>query len=119
MTDIVKFTKLMMLTTSPHDGEALVALRKANAMLAAMNNNWEDFIQSRVKMTKEAPEPSGEFHREVDEINDMFEYLDRSVPIRSSFREFVDSLHEWWEENEFLTDKQYIALKNACNTTRK
>lgn len=48
MPDVEKFIKLMMMTTSSHDNEALVALRMANAMLAEMDANWEEFIKGVV-----------------------------------------------------------------------
>lgn len=42
--DLKRFTKLMMLTTSDSDGEALVALRKANEMLKQNEKSWHEFI---------------------------------------------------------------------------
>src|ERR1700755_3091074 len=36
--------KLLMMTTSTHDAEALVAIRKANAILGEMNLNWAEFL---------------------------------------------------------------------------
>ena len=38
------FVKLMMLTTSPHDAEALVALRKANRILSEAKVNWAELL---------------------------------------------------------------------------
>jgi len=40
--------KLMGLTGSVHDGEALSALRKANATLAAIGKTWEDLLRARI-----------------------------------------------------------------------
>jgi hypothetical protein len=42
--DREKFIKIMMLAQSPSDGEALAALRKANAMLLRERLNWEEFL---------------------------------------------------------------------------
>jgi hypothetical protein len=44
--DKVRLTKLMRMTESVHDGEALTALRMANALLKAANVNWSDILGS-------------------------------------------------------------------------
>lgn len=44
--NIETFTKLMMMTTSPHDGEALNAIRMANAMLNKHKLNWQDVTRT-------------------------------------------------------------------------
>lgn len=44
MMNIDRFKKLMMVTTSPVEGEALSALRMANKMLAQENLTWDKFI---------------------------------------------------------------------------
>ena len=38
--------KMLGMTASSHDGEALVAIRKANALLAESNMNWHEFLMS-------------------------------------------------------------------------
>ncbi len=47
--DTQKLTKLMMLTTSDQDGEALSAIRMANALLKRAGKNWQEILE---------PEPS-------------------------------------------------------------
>lgn len=49
------FIKLMMMTTSSYDNEALVAIRKANAILASANLTWEEFVLGLQKMPSQAP----------------------------------------------------------------
>lgn len=44
--DVEKFTKLMKMTTSSHDGEALNALRMANAMLSRHKLDWSDITKA-------------------------------------------------------------------------
>ena len=46
-----KFVKLMMLTTSANDHEALSALRKANAILADQSVSWEQLINGLKNLT--------------------------------------------------------------------
>jgi hypothetical protein len=47
-----KFIKLMMMTTSTNDAEALVALRKANAMMAGARMNWSEFLLALAKQSE-------------------------------------------------------------------
>lgn len=55
--DVDKFTKLMKMTTSPHDGEALTAIRMANAMLSKHKLSWDDAIKI-TRVTSPPPPPS-------------------------------------------------------------
>lgn len=51
--NVEMLTKLLMMTTSSHDGEALVAIRKANEMLARDRLNWQD-VMKRLQYREEA-----------------------------------------------------------------
>jgi len=42
--DQIRLAKLLAMTTSNHDGEALAAARKANAMVQKLGMSWENII---------------------------------------------------------------------------
>jgi hypothetical protein len=129
------FVKLMMMTTSESDGEALTAIRKANAMLAQANVNWEEFL-AIVETSKQAgpqsqPPPrsnrsedfedvgkSSDHYTDADTINALFERCFRNTPSYSSFRDFLDSVHSFWEINGYLTEKQYHAIQRSAARRR-
>ena len=48
--DFKVFLKLMNLTTSSFDHEALSAIRMANAVLARTNQTWDDLLHGKVVM---------------------------------------------------------------------
>lgn len=124
------FVKLMMLSTSDNDGEALAALRKANKILKDAKVSWMELLggtkpdQSfRVPPSKrpkpERPEPQwdtvGDDERfsgpEIDRyFNTVFDQKDMS----ESFAGFMESLHIWWESKGWLSKKQYLALKKSA-----
>jgi hypothetical protein len=113
------FVKLMGMTTSPHDGEALNALRKANAMLAASNLTWQELLavtspsQPRQQPATFRDVPSEQKkHTDSKEIDRLFEQAFHRA--RGSFREFLESIHDWWETKKFLTERQYQALRKAA-----
>lgn len=116
-TSIEQFTKLMMMTTSPNDNEALTAIRKANAMLAASNNNWQDFIKGKVKMVStyetQTDSDSSNKHTNAQEINMWFDEICSNPRTSLGFLDFIESVRSWWEQKGFLTDKQYEAIKSA------
>ena len=60
--NVEMLTKLLMMTTSSHDGEALVAIRKANEMLARDRLNWQD-VMKRLQSAKPYEAPEGEAAR--------------------------------------------------------
>lgn len=124
-----QFVKLMMMTSSSHDAEALTAIRKANAMLASANVNWEEFLGA-VETAKTAPPPRSDsgfsdVHgpgydgsgacRDAAIVEPMFEQAFVKVRPGSSFRDFLDSLREWWEEKGYLTQRQFQALRKAAS----
>jgi len=116
--DFDKFIKLMMMTTSNHDAEALVAIRKANAMLDSDDRNWEELLKGKITMQVPWPAAEGkpsQHHVNKSEIDAMFNELLATVPPHSSFRVFVEDVHLWWRTRGFLTNAQYNALKRAIH----
>jgi len=114
--EIETLTKLLAMTTSSNDHECLVAIRKVNAMLAARNMTWELFIKGRYPKEAFSEVDLKDKHTDADEINEMFTVV--MAGARGTFSEFIDSIHTWWEEKGFLTEKQYSALKSAYNRGR-
>jgi hypothetical protein len=53
-------------------------------------------------------------HRDREEINAMFERLYARKELTPSSRQFIDSVHKWWEQKGFLTKKQYDAIKRQA-----
>lgn len=127
------FTKIMMLSTSENDGEALAALRKANSILADAKVTWAELLNataqtaSRPDQSYRTP-PSQRRRAEPDwqnVNNDGRRYTDDDVidPMftqafeknnNPSFDEFLSSIHIWWTKRGFLTEKQFLALKRAA-----
>jgi hypothetical protein len=122
--DRAMLTKFMGMTMSAHDNEALTAMRKANAMLLEENLTWQEVLAASPKLsafrvppsarTKPANEPDHQQDRydDADEINSLFE--DAFSNAFGTFRDFLHSIHEWWETKGFLTPKQYQALRKAA-----
>lgn len=114
-----KFIKLMMMTTSPNEGEALTATRMANALLLEANLNWDEFLRGKVKITNQAAggSASGSFtgkkYTNSDDIERMLDAVLKNVRSGTSFYTFIKSLSDWWEDNAFLTEKQYNALRKS------
>lgn len=116
-----RFIKLMMMTTTPNDNEALVALRMANAELASINRNWEEVLRSKVTVrggSEETQPPPGFHQHSGPEIDLWLEAALRRTPYHSSFRRFLESLQSFWEDRGYLTEKQYAVLKRAANRER-
>lgn len=120
------FIKLMMLSTSSNDSEALTALRKANAKLDSMNRTWEELLRGKVTTLDFPDAPviggdlklsSGGVKHTDPHISIMLDDLMQSV--RGSFRDYIESVNEWWEAKGFLTEKQYAAIKKSWEGRRR
>lgn len=113
--DLDKFIKVMLMTTSTHDGEVLNAIRMANAMLVEQNINWREFLEK----IYDAKKTKGKKHSADTDIDTMFEELMQSIHPRKSFYRFVESVYESYLENGFLTPAQYDAIKKAHSHIRR
>lgn len=102
----LKFTKLMELSASPIDGEALNALRFANQMLVEADISWTDLINNKDIIIKEVhikKEPN-------PEIEEMLKICKKGVR-SSSGQMFIRSLADWYKNHGSLTEKQVDALR--------
>ncbi|KKM21580.1 hypothetical protein LCGC14_1633980 [marine sediment metagenome] len=112
-----KFIKLMKITTSPSEGEAVNAIRMANSLLLEANLDWDDFLRGKAKIVGGSVSSqttySGKKYTNSNEIESMLEAVLNNVRSGTSFRAFIESLRDWWESNQFLTEKQYNALRKT------
>lgn len=112
-----KFIKLMMMTTSPNDGECLTAVRMANAALMEANLNWDEFLRGKAKITGDTASGQasygGKKYQNAVEIEAMLNSVLATIKRGTSFFTFIESLNDWWEANGFLTEKQYSALRKV------
>ena len=110
--DFSRLKKTMQQTFDDNDAIALMALRKANAVLRANNLTWEQVFQRLVKV--EVPfEPAPTEQSESAIINAAFETIEASDP-RGSFADFVASLKDQWDRKSYLSQKQKDALFDAA-----
>lgn len=97
--DRTKLIKLLMLTQSDQDGEALSAIRKANDLLKKSNKNWEEFLSPQ----KEEPTYY------LSKTDKMFEVCLENI--QGKAREFILSLQNQWTRRGSLSRKQRAALQ--------
>lgn len=134
MLDRQRLLKLMMMTQSDNDSEALIALRKANSMLKAEGMNWDNILGlqtqlDRLKANRPPPprppmRPTGRGTSEAaaryakptvrfndPEISRMLASLMRDS--KGGFRDFVESVNDFWQDHGWLSEAQYNAVINA------
>lgn len=112
LSEFNRLKKMMMLTTSPNDAEALSALRKANEVLAAFSYDWNAVFGRLVKVEGGMPEieAAPEERSLDDEITEAFQKIFDAKKDNS----FINSLYEQYQSNHFLSELQREALfKNA------
>ncbi len=146
--DRAKLIKVMAMTQSANDGEALNAIRMANEMLKVNKLDWDKAIAGTSKVSdayaaiRDAPQyrptakrppmkPAGRGTTDTAPSSRPFNiprrdsntrYTDPSIPrmIKSmlrdangNFRDFLESIDNYWTENDYLTKGQYEAIINA------
>lgn len=117
---LTRFIKLMGMTGSSFDGEALNALRMATSILNEAGHNWEELIRGRVTVERPQqasmqsnPYSNRKVFRDAEEIDECFKIL-LEGHLSESFRKFVESVHDWWLKNHYLTEAQYKAIRSAA-----
>jgi hypothetical protein len=112
----LQLKKLMQLATSPVDAEALGALRKANAILAAAGVDWQRVFERCVTVTHEVEAAPDEWP-DAERIAQAFAVVEESA--KGNFAEFVASLRAQWGEKGWLSPAQKEALFKAEARTRR
>lgn len=127
--DLDRLAKLMGLTTSDQDGEALNAIRMANKLLAAEKTTWSEILGTerqniRISITRS---PMQETYQSEENwcpphlkdqvvLNQMFGVIYKGLgPADTGFKEFIDSVHKYYRTHGAVTNGQYQALRRAYN----
>lgn len=105
-----KLSKLMMLTTSTNDNEALAALRKANAILAAQSVSWDEFLKGMKNLVIQEEPKAPKKKKDESDIKEMLQTVLASHLSDTGY-EFISSLNAFFTEKNFLTEKQEKALR--------
>lgn len=122
LKEFTTLKKLMALTTSTNDCEALVALRKANAVLAAHQLTWEQVFSRIVKVDGPAIEDvsqtdaprSSSMEREIEAA--LQTLVDTTK--EGSFRDWVLDMAAKWEKDHYLTQGQREAVLRCANNPK-
>lgn len=117
LADFQRLKKLMGLTFSEADGEALNALRAANRLLVAERLTWERVLDRTVQVGADVePAETAPTDGLSAEVDAAFEtVLDTAG---GSFRTFVLDLHEQWTRHHHLSPNQLAALFRARDRVR-
>lgn len=130
MLDRERLAKILALTTSDHDGEALSAIRKANEIIKGEKLTWDEVLvqvtgtvinirASRYPANGEQYEPTESWvppHlTDAPVIEMMFRAIYAALTPGTEFAQFLDSVYAWWQKNKSLTPKQYQAVRTAYN----
>lgn len=112
--------KVLNLTTSPNDSEALAAARKANDLLKRGSTSWEQLLGNGGATTPMFDEDDGSLDDpEARAIDAAFEEVFKLGDLRGSFEDFIDSIYQQWKENHSLSPKQRAALFRAAENARE
>lgn len=113
--------KVLNLTTSPNDAEALAAARKANDLLKRGTTTWEALLNSGgsvVAPDVDEGDLGGDDNAEARAIDEAFQTIFAYGNLRGSFEDFINSLHEQWQHRRSLSPRQKRSLFEAAERER-
>lgn len=109
LKDRKRLAQILMLTKSSHEGEAINAMRKANALLDNQKLTWIDVLGINDPKLKAIP----------DDLGKLNEVLD-SQKLSPKQRELMLSFKTFMKKHGYLTPKQWNVVNsikdqiNAC-----
>lgn len=128
--DMEVIVKLLNLTRSDSDGEALAAVRKANAMLAKLNSTWDEVVLNRShrggarreaprrEAPRREPPPKSESTKEsaADFNGPTFERmclsLGKTGKMNVKEEQLVNGFYQFYKTRGYLTLRQYEVFKD-------
>lgn len=128
-----KLAKLLAMTTSDNDGEALNAVRAANRIVKESGMSWQDVLrqavvhETNITLHRGAPPPGAYQAAPQQDWGGIAAHLKDKVIIDTMFRgifaqqrvgydEFwatMDSIHGHFQKHGSLTAGQYRAVQNS------
>lgn len=125
--NLVRLAKLMELTTSENDNEALAALRKANEFRKSINMTWAELLEPPIfprgvtvtvfrhqDAPTHAPMETPDHLTDKPTIDMMFKTVYSMPRIEGDdFWVFLDSIRKQFDKYGNLSQKQYNALRRS------
>jgi hypothetical protein len=136
--DLAKFIKLMKMTTASVDGEALNAIRMANAMLKRNNHDWEVLLKGKITIvndpfnsiptppaakaapppppprpTPPPPPPPQRRPRDVMEVDKYISTIQAEIAVLTTAQAHnFASIRNEWHQHQALFDNSYQWLRS-------
>ncbi len=126
--DFARLKKMMALTASDNDHEALAALRAANAIIRSSGHTWPEVLERVVTVVPEFeadPSPPGRGagagaasprRPQADEAAHLFRLLE-DLELDDKTLEFVNSLRNSFRRFGTLSERQQAALNEVVERT--
>ncbi len=107
--NIERLLKLLRMTASQHDGEALSAMRAANRLLASAGMDWEALLTGRVI---EIPPRPRKPQDDWEHVGNMFLELSKVI-LPTDVLGFVMGVLDTFNRTGTISDSQYDGLKRT------
>lgn len=123
--DVSLLIKVLNLTQSTSDGEALNAIRIANSKLKAAGLTWEQVLSSKLK---DLPSPKTNRPYKWQECPEQFDYefltkltkcQEFITSLKDSQTDFLISLVKYFNSHKMLTEKQWAVIHSMWTNFRE
>ena len=108
---IKKLRKLLNLTTSDNDHEALSSIRVANKLLSDSGLTWCQVLNFQPETETE---PETEYSNEYIEVGDMLDHI-LNRKLGRGTRNFLESIYDQFKKQGYLSEKQLAVILDIYN----
>jgi hypothetical protein len=116
--DLLRLAKMLELSRSNNDHEALSAIRMANGVLNKHNATWLSLLAGQAYKAKSEPKPKARrFGATCDEhvVSMLFKLRNYTIDIQERDLAFVESVDTYWRDHGRLTERQLWTLEDIWN----
>lgn len=122
--DLEQLAKILNMTLSDNDNEALVAVRRANAILKKAGKRWNDILKQDAPWTSKPVEKNYTYKQMPEDFDrGWFNSTMKCKEFTQRLdKEQVDILNEWIRfvnKHGFLPNKAWTSLRNVWQTFRE
>jgi hypothetical protein len=117
--DLEKLIKILNLTTSDSDGEALAAIRTANSLLKKSGKTWEDMFKAVPKPEKPYRWNTAPMKFSPSFFTQIMECKDFTSSLNQDAIDWLNKVIRFYNKHKFLPEDAWMNVRDLWHVFRE